>query len=347
MNAEATEIKAERPSLVRKFASKYSIDPKVLLATLKATCFRQSDGDVSDEQMVALLVVADQYNLNPFTKEIYAFPDKNRGIVPVVSVDGWVRIINEHPDFNGYEVLLPDAQLPAVDNERPAAWEWVTIKLHRKNVEFTPALTEYLDECYRAPIKKNGSNGPYTINGPWQSHPKRFLRHKALIQAARVVFGFSGIYDDDEAQRIIEAQRTMDVVATQTTRTASAKETLKKSLEQTKGTPAPNLQTTQKLDPGGAIERELIDQQRLAESRRERAAVDDDVRETQMNAAPKFKFDVASGLAHLRAAKTLAALKVAWREVEDDYEFSERELPIDIEAIYRELKETLEFKEAT
>lgn len=346
MNAEATEIKVERPSLVRKFASKYSIDPKVLLATLKATCFRQSDGDVSDEQMVALLVVADQYNLSPFTKEIYAFPDKNRGIVPVVSVDGWVRIINEHPDFNGYEVLLPDAQLAAIENERPAAWEWVTIKLHRKSVEFTPALTEYLDECYRAPIKKNGSNGPYTINGPWQSHPKRFLRHKALIQAARVVFGFSGIYDDDEAQRIIEAQRTMDVVATQTTRTASAKEALKKSLEQTKGNPATNLQNTQKLDPDGAIQRELIDQQRLAESRQHNVDVEKRAADV-LNERPAFRFDVAAGLAHLRAAKTLAALKVAWREVEDDYEFSGRELPIDIEAIYRELKDAFDFKEAT
>jgi hypothetical protein len=30
------------------------------------------------------------------------------------------------------------------------------------------------------------------------------LRHKALIQCARVAFGFSGIYDPDEAERIVE-----------------------------------------------------------------------------------------------------------------------------------------------
>jgi hypothetical protein len=28
------------------------------------------------------------------------------------------------------------------------------------------------------------------------------LRHKAMIQAARIAFGFAGIYDEDEAQRI-------------------------------------------------------------------------------------------------------------------------------------------------
>jgi hypothetical protein len=61
---------------------------------LKATAFK---GQVSDAQMTALLIVANQYGLNPWTKEIYAFPDKNNGIVPVVGVDGWSRIINEPP----------------------------------------------------------------------------------------------------------------------------------------------------------------------------------------------------------------------------------------------------------
>ena len=32
------------------------------------------------------------------------------------------------------------------------------------------------------------------------------LRHKAFIQAARMAFGFSGIYDEDEAERIAEAR---------------------------------------------------------------------------------------------------------------------------------------------
>jgi len=42
--------------------------------------------------------------------------------------------------------------------------------------------------------------------GPWQSHPKRMLRHKAMIQCARLAFGYGGIYDQDEAERIVEAQ---------------------------------------------------------------------------------------------------------------------------------------------
>ena len=43
------------------------------------------------------------------------------------------------------------------------------------------------------------------VEGPWQSHPSRFLRHKATIQCARLAFGFVGIHDQDEAERIAES----------------------------------------------------------------------------------------------------------------------------------------------
>jgi phage recombination protein Bet len=63
-----------------------SVDPQELITTLRQTAFK---GDASDAQFIALLIVANQYGLNPWTKEIYAFPDKQNGIVPVVGVDGW------------------------------------------------------------------------------------------------------------------------------------------------------------------------------------------------------------------------------------------------------------------
>src|SRR3546814_11476971 len=45
---------------------------------------------------------------------------------------------------------------------------------------------------------------------PWQSHPRRMLRHKATIQCARLAFGSGGIYEQDEAERIVES-RVIDV----------------------------------------------------------------------------------------------------------------------------------------
>jgi hypothetical protein len=41
----------------------------------------------------------------------------------------------------------------------------------------------------------------------WVTHPKRMLRHKALVQCARLAFGLAGVYEPDEAMRIRQAKR--------------------------------------------------------------------------------------------------------------------------------------------
>lgn len=148
-----------------------------LVDTLKATAFK---GQVSDAQMTALLIVANQYGLNPWTKEIYAFPDKNNGIVPVVGVDGWSRIMNGHPQFDGMDFEQDD--------------EKCTCNIYRKDRSRPTSVTEYMKECKRPSV------------GPWQSHPMRMMRHKAMIQCARLAFGFGGIYDQDEAEGIAEIE---------------------------------------------------------------------------------------------------------------------------------------------
>jgi phage recombination protein Bet len=145
-----------------------------LIETLKATAFK-GGSQVTDAQMTALMVVANQYGLNPWTKEIYAFPDKG-GIVPVVGVDGWARIINNHPQFDGIEFEQDEKSCTAV--------------IYRKDRTRPTKVTEYMTECKRS-------------TQPWQSHPNRMLRHKAMIQCARLAFGYGGIHDPDEAQQIM------------------------------------------------------------------------------------------------------------------------------------------------
>ncbi|HCT4330263.1 TPA: phage recombination protein Bet, partial [Morganella morganii] len=81
-----------------------AIDEKDLINTLRSTAFK---AEATDQQFLALLIVANQYNLNPWTKEIYAFPDRT-GIVPVVGVDGWARIINGNKNFDGMEFEMDD-----------------------------------------------------------------------------------------------------------------------------------------------------------------------------------------------------------------------------------------------
>lgn len=187
-------VKAAPPasnSVLVRMANRFGVDPEKMLGTLKATAFR---GDVSVEQMMALAVVADQYGLNPWTKEIYAYPDKHNGIVPVVGVDGWSRIINSNPQFDGMD--FAEGELNA--KNLPS---WIECRMHRKDRSHPICVKEYLDEVYRDPITTREGK---TINTPWQSHPRRMLRHKAMIQCARLAFGFVGIYDEDEGERIVE-----------------------------------------------------------------------------------------------------------------------------------------------
>ena len=175
----------------------HNVDPAELEQTLIQTAFK-STTQITREQMGALLIVASQYKLNPWTKEIYAFPDKSKGIIPVVGVDGWSRIINSNPNLNGIEFVFSD-NMVRMNKAKVDCPEWVDCLIYRKDRDRPTVVREYLDEVYREPMGQN------SFAGPWQSHPKRFLRHKALIQCARLAFGFVGIYDQDEAERINES----------------------------------------------------------------------------------------------------------------------------------------------
>ena len=104
--------------------------PEGLLDVLKNTAFKSN---ANDDQLTALLIVANQYSLNPWTKEIYAFPDSRNGIVPIVGVDGWARIINQNPQFDGMEFDQDD--------------EKSTCKIYRKDRKHPISVTEWMSEC--------------------------------------------------------------------------------------------------------------------------------------------------------------------------------------------------------
>lgn len=164
---------APKASALQLMAGKYSVEPKKLLETLKNTVFRGA----SDDELVALVVVANEYGLNPLCKEIYAFPAKGGGIVPVVSIDGWIRMMNDHPQFDGIDYEF--------EHDEQGKLIACTSVIYRKDRAKPVRVTEYMVECRRH-------------TDPWKME-HRMLRHKATIQGARVAFGFSGITDEDEA----------------------------------------------------------------------------------------------------------------------------------------------------
>ena len=178
----------EPKSALAVMATRFNVEPQKLHTTLKATVFKGA----SDEEMMALVMVANEHGLNPLTKEIYAFPSKGGGITPVVSVDGWTSILNRHRNFDGISF--------AYENHREGHVVSGTATIHVKGRSHPVVVTEFMQEC--------AGNSQ-----PWKQYPRRMLRHKALIQGARIAFGFSGIYDHEEAEEIVATAEPKPVFA--------------------------------------------------------------------------------------------------------------------------------------
>lgn len=176
-NQAPSTPKATAPMLV-ELAERMGVNPSQAYMTIKATIAPKA----TNEELMAFCVVANQYKLNPFLKEIYAFPGKNGGIVPVVGIDGWLKLINTHPKFDGMDVEMSE------DGEE------CTCRIYRKDNQHPTVITEYLSEC-----KKN--------TDPWHQWPRRMLRHKAIMQCGRVAFGFGGIYDEEEGADVAGSPR--------------------------------------------------------------------------------------------------------------------------------------------
>jgi hypothetical protein len=150
-----------------------------------------------------LLLTAERLGLDPLSGEIYAADPSSaseleqgsgknsvkKGVVIVVSVDGWSRIINSNPQFDGMRLLESE---PGHD-ELPLYFECT---IFRKDRKVATSIREYMYEAH-------------TGNGAWLTHPRRMLRHKAMVQCARICFGLAGIYEPDEAQRIISSQNSL------------------------------------------------------------------------------------------------------------------------------------------
>src|SRR5688572_13134058 len=174
---KTSALQTTKPSALHLMAARMNVDPTKLYDTLKATVFKNA----TNEELLALVVVANTYDLSPLLKEIYAFPAKGGGIVPVVSVDGWNRMLVRQPDFDGIEFEFIDDEAG-----NPVA---CTATIHVKNRSHPVKITEYMAEC-----KRN--------TDPWNNMPRRMLRNRTLCQASRVAFGFSGVKHEEESEAI-------------------------------------------------------------------------------------------------------------------------------------------------
>jgi phage recombination protein Bet len=144
----------------------------------------------SEADMERLLLTCEALGLSPMGRDVYAVqPSSGAGVLIAVGVDGWSRIVNQHPQFDGMEFEESENLVGGVPS-------WIRCTIHRRDRRVAMSVKEYLCEAVRD-------------TGAWQTHPRRMLRHKAMVQCARLAFELpasSGIYDADEAERVVQAQ---------------------------------------------------------------------------------------------------------------------------------------------
>ena len=127
-----------------------------------------------------VLLVAERAGLDPLGQEIFLAPnrwDPGAASQVVVTVDGWSRLLNAHPAFDGIEFQSSQAEVDGVP-------EWMECTIHRRDRRAPTTVREYLCEARNDHVS-------------WLTHPRRMLRHKALSQCARLCLGLSGVCDGD------------------------------------------------------------------------------------------------------------------------------------------------------
>lgn len=157
-----------------------------------------------------LLRLAKKHGLDPLSDEVSLMETKE-GYVPFITIDGWAKIINEHPQFAGMSLREPQEmahQLP----------EWMECTIYRNDRILPIVVKEYLEEVM-------------TNHPSWQQMPRRMLRHRVIQQCARLAFGINASDRVDKPKEVdsikIEKENQSDVSSkTKKTRTESLKEKL-------------------------------------------------------------------------------------------------------------------------
>jgi phage recombination protein Bet len=181
-------------SLIKKMAEKYDIEAAKFYNAIVTTVFPagkapKGGGEAvpgrglppTEAMVMTFLVVCNQYDLNPFLREIYPFVDGEGNLKIIVGVDGWIKTALRQKDYDGHEFtehLDADSNLFAV-----------TCSVYRTDRQRPIKMVEYMKECKMETT-------------PWQKWPHRMLHHKAFIQACRYAFGMGDLTDEDELDRI-------------------------------------------------------------------------------------------------------------------------------------------------
>ena len=161
----------------RRAALRKGLAPRALLRLLRALNRpppgSQAPGHTRGD-LERLLLACEQLGLDPLGGEAYLRAAPGEPWAPaqvLLSLDGWLRLLSEHPAVSG--ITFEEGPPGPGGGGLPV---WISCTIHRTDRAVPTTVREYMDESRGA-------------SGAWLTHPRRMLRHCALVQCARVAIG--------------------------------------------------------------------------------------------------------------------------------------------------------------
>ena len=112
-----------------------------------------------------------KHGLDPFTDEIAIHRYEDGHWQAFITIDGWSKLINEHPAFNGISFTESTELIGGIPS-------WMGCAIYRNDRVVPIEVKEYLCEIQ-------------TEHSIWKEMPRRMLRHRVIAQCARLAFGVS------------------------------------------------------------------------------------------------------------------------------------------------------------
>ena len=120
---------------------------------------------------VQLLRLANKYQLDPLSDEIALLQNQDQTYQPFITIDGWSKLINNHPQYAGISLRDSTELIDGIPT-------WMECTIYRNDRILPIVIKEYLEEVR-------------TDHPSWQQMPRRMLRHRVIQQCARLALGIS------------------------------------------------------------------------------------------------------------------------------------------------------------
>ena len=120
---------------------------------------------------VQLLRLANKYQLDPLSDEIALLQNQDQTYRPFITIDGWSKLINNHPQYAGMSLRDSTELIDSIPT-------WMECTIYRNDRILPIVIKEYLEEVR-------------TDHSLWQQMPRRMLRHRVIQQCARLALGIS------------------------------------------------------------------------------------------------------------------------------------------------------------